>query len=124
MTAQITVKPTADPHPPNGECSARASSVSGCARQRNETCAARETTQDRIIPKNAAFRAAGRLKPADRSVYYAKGYHLMMRDHEGPMVWKDMAAFIKDPEAPLPSGSPKIPTAPPHVAETHVATGL
>jgi len=79
---------------------------------------------DQIIPKNAAFRAASRLKPTDRSAYYAKGYHLMLRDHEGPVVWKDIATFIRDPEAPLPSGAPKIPTAPPHVAETHVASGL
>jgi alpha-beta hydrolase superfamily lysophospholipase len=79
---------------------------------------------DQIIPKSAAFRAASRLKPTDRSVYYAKGYHLMTRDKQGPVVWKDIAAFIKDPEAPLPSGAPKIPTAPPHVPETHVAAGL
>jgi alpha-beta hydrolase superfamily lysophospholipase len=79
---------------------------------------------DEIIPKNAAFRAAGRLKPADRTVYYAKSYHLMMRDHQGPVVWKDIAAFVRDPEAALPSGAPKIPTAPPHVPETHVASGL
>jgi alpha-beta hydrolase superfamily lysophospholipase len=79
---------------------------------------------DEIIPKNAAFRAASRLKPADRTVYYAKGYHLMMRDHQGPVVWKDIAAFVRDPEAALPSGAPEIPTAPPHVPETHVASGL
>jgi alpha-beta hydrolase superfamily lysophospholipase len=67
---------------------------------------------DQIIPKAAAFRAAARLKPADRSVYYAKGWHLMTRDRQGPLVWKDIAAFIRDPLARLPSGAPKIPTAP------------
>ena len=79
---------------------------------------------DQIIPKSAAFRAASRLKPTDRSAFYARGYHLMLRDKEGPLVWKDILAFIRDPEAPLPSGAPKIPTAPPHVPETHVAAGL
>ena len=79
---------------------------------------------DQIIPKNAAFKAAGRLKPGDRSVYYAKGYHLMMRDKQGPVVWRDIEAFIRDPEAPLPSGAPPIPSAPRHLPETHVATGL
>jgi alpha-beta hydrolase superfamily lysophospholipase len=79
---------------------------------------------DQIIPSNAAFRAASRLKRSDRSVYYAHGYHLMTRDHQGPTVWKDIAAFVRDPEAALPSGAPSIPTAPPHVPETHVATGL
>ena len=36
----------------------------------------------------------------------------MMRDKQGPVVWKDILAFIRDPAAPLPSGAPKIPTAP------------
>jgi len=67
---------------------------------------------DQIIPKSAAFKAAARLKPVDRSAYYAKGWHLMLRDRQGPMVWKDILAFIRDPQGPLPSGAPKIPTAP------------
>ena len=67
---------------------------------------------DQIIPKAAAFKAAAGLKPTDRSAYYAGGWHLMMRDKEGPMVWKDILAFIRDPQAPLPSGAPGIPTAP------------
>jgi len=64
---------------------------------------------DDIIPERAAFRAARRLKPADRSAYYAKGYHLLMRDHQGPVVWADVLSFIRDPQAPLPSGAPPIP---------------
>jgi alpha-beta hydrolase superfamily lysophospholipase len=79
---------------------------------------------DQIIPRKAAFRAAARLKPADRTIYYAGGYHLLMRDLEGAMVWKDIAAFIRDPEAPPPSGAPKIPTAPAHARSAHVASGL
>jgi alpha-beta hydrolase superfamily lysophospholipase len=67
---------------------------------------------DQIIPKKAAFKAASQLKPTDRSAYYAKGWHLMTRDREGPMVWKDILAFIRDPSAPLPSAAPKIPSAP------------
>ncbi|HZZ30416.1 MAG TPA: alpha/beta fold hydrolase [Phenylobacterium sp.] len=67
---------------------------------------------DQIIPKDAAFKAASQLKRSDRSVYYAHGYHLMMRDKQGPTVWKDILAFIRDPHGPLPSASPKIPTAP------------
>jgi alpha-beta hydrolase superfamily lysophospholipase len=67
---------------------------------------------DQIIPKAAAFKAAARLRPTDRSAYYASGWHLLTRDKEGPMVWKDILAFIREPQAPLPSGAPKIPTAP------------
>lgn len=67
---------------------------------------------DQIIPKKAAFTAARRLKRTDRSAYYAHGWHLMTRDRQGPMVWADILAFIKDPDAPLPSAAPPIPGAP------------
>lgn len=67
---------------------------------------------DQIIPRRAAFSAAQRLRPTDRSAYYAKGWHLMTRDHQGPVVWADILAFVKDPQAPLPSGAPTIPGAP------------
>jgi acylglycerol lipase len=67
---------------------------------------------DEIIPKNAAFKAARQLKPTDRSAYYARGWHLMTRDHQGPAVWADILSYVRDPEAPLPSGAPPIPGAP------------
>jgi alpha-beta hydrolase superfamily lysophospholipase len=65
---------------------------------------------DDIIPRKAAFRAASELKPTDRSAYYARGHHLLTRDLQGPAVWADVLAFLKDPGAPLPSGAPPIPT--------------
>jgi len=64
---------------------------------------------DEIIPKAAAFTAASRLKPGDRSAYYPQGWHLLTRDHGGPRVWADILAFIRDPKAPLPSGPGAIP---------------
>jgi alpha-beta hydrolase superfamily lysophospholipase len=64
---------------------------------------------DQIIPKHAAFAAADKLKPSDRTAYYAEGYHLLTRDHDGPVVWRDILAFVRDPSAPLPSGAPPIP---------------
>ena len=67
---------------------------------------------DPIIPRNAAFSAARRLKPTDRSAYYADGWHLLTRDREGPLVWADILAFVRDPKAPLPSGARTIPGAP------------
>jgi len=66
---------------------------------------------DDIIPQHAAFRAARQLQPSDQSAYYALGHHLLTRDHQGPVVWADILAFIRDPSAPLPSGAPPIPTA-------------
>ena len=68
---------------------------------------------DQIIPKKAAFSAAKKLKPGDRSAFYAKGWHLMTRDHQGPVVWADILSYVRDPNAPLPSAAPPIPGAPP-----------
>ena len=76
---------------------------------------------DQIIPKNAAFTAAKKLKPTDRSAYYAKGWHLMTRDRQGPVVWADILAFVRDPNAPLPSGAPPIPGAPTRDNASHTA---
>lgn len=77
---------------------------------------------DQIIPKEAARRAAARLKPTDRSAEYADGYHLLMRDKEGPAVWADVAAFIRDPKAALPSGAPPIPSSPARGPRTETAS--
>lgn len=66
---------------------------------------------DDIIPKNAAFKAVKGLKPSDRSAYYAAGHHLLTRDKQRAVVIGDILAFIRDSEAPLPSGAPPIPGA-------------
>jgi esterase/lipase len=79
---------------------------------------------DQIIPRKAAFKAASQLKPSDRSAYYTKGWHLMMRDKQGPKVLEDILAFIRDPGGPLPSGTRKIPTAPAPTTQTQAAAGL
>jgi alpha-beta hydrolase superfamily lysophospholipase len=67
---------------------------------------------DEIIPEEPSFEAAAKLKPTDRSAYYAKGWHLLTRDLQGPVVWADLLSFIRDPQAPLPSGVPPIPGSP------------
>jgi alpha-beta hydrolase superfamily lysophospholipase len=66
---------------------------------------------DEIIPKHAAFHAARELGPTAQTLYYRQGYHLLTRDHEGPVVWRDILAFVRDPSAPPPSGAPPIPGA-------------
>ena len=67
---------------------------------------------DEIIPRRPAEQAAARLKPTDRSADYAKGWHLLILDNQAETVWRDIAAFIADPAAPLPSSAPIIPGAP------------
>ena len=42
-----------------------------------------------------------------RVAIYAHGYHLLLRDFNQYTVYDDMAAWIRDPAAPLPSGADK-----------------
>jgi alpha-beta hydrolase superfamily lysophospholipase len=78
---------------------------------------------DHIIPKEPTMEAARRLKPDDRSAYYANGWHLLLIDKQAQVVWADAAAFLRDPLADLPSGAPPIPGAPtaPNVVRTQSA---
>ncbi len=64
---------------------------------------------DQIIPKPAAISAAARLRAPGRTLYYGKGWHLLLRDLQAETVWRDCEAFIRDPAAPAPSGAPPIP---------------
>jgi alpha-beta hydrolase superfamily lysophospholipase len=64
---------------------------------------------DQIIPEEPSFYAASKLKPTDRSAYYEQGWHLLTRDLQRDVVIADIAAFIRDPAAPPPSGAPPIP---------------
>ena len=40
-----------------------------------------------------------------RIARYPRGYHLILRDLDAPLVFDDIAAWIRDPAAPLPSGA-------------------
>lgn len=60
---------------------------------------------DLIIKEEPTLVAARQLRPGDRSAHYARGYHMLTRDLQGPVVSRDMLSFIRDPAAPLPSGA-------------------
>ena len=65
---------------------------------------------DDLIPKAAAFFAAARLAQAGgRTAYYPDGRHLLTRDLGRARVIGDVAGFLRDPSAPLPSAPPPIP---------------
>ncbi|MBS0294808.1 MAG: lysophospholipase [Proteobacteria bacterium] len=66
---------------------------------------------DQLIPRGPSFKAARKLKPADRSAYYPDGWHILMRDWQAERVWGDIEAFARDPAAPLPSHTGPIPGA-------------
>jgi acylglycerol lipase len=61
--------------------------------------------KDQIIPRASAEAAARRLPAAARSALYPGGYHMLLRDLQAAVVWRDVAAFVQDPLAPLPSGA-------------------
>lgn len=68
--------------------------------------------KDDIIPESFMRRTAPKLAPHVRTAYYENGYHMLMRDLQHETVLADQLAFMKNPEAILPSGAPAIPWAP------------
>jgi alpha-beta hydrolase superfamily lysophospholipase len=63
---------------------------------------------DTVIREEPTLVAVRQLQPGDRSAHYARGYHMLTRDLQGPVVSRDMLSFMQDPAAPLPSGAPPI----------------
>ena len=63
---------------------------------------------DKIIPKKPTRQALADLTKANaalRPAFYEKGWHMLLRDKEAPLVLADVAAFLNNPAAPLPSGA-------------------
>lgn len=63
---------------------------------------------DQIVPELPVAEAYAAMKDAHVPVTaacYANGYHMLMRDLEREVVWKDVAAWIADPDGPLASGA-------------------
>ena len=63
--------------------------------------------RDEIIPAGPSLRAMDAMTAANaaaRTAVYPNGWHMIMRDREAITVLGDVAAFIADPRAPLPSG--------------------
>lgn len=63
---------------------------------------------DDIIPAAATWRTLRTLPGLDtnqRVALYPSGYHMLLRDLGARTVWDDVAAWIADQDAPLPSGA-------------------
>jgi acylglycerol lipase len=63
---------------------------------------------DQIIPKKPTKQALGAMAASDaklRTAYYDKSWHMILRDKAAPVVLEDIAAFLNNPAAPLPSGA-------------------
>ena len=61
--------------------------------------------RDEIVPREATLRMLAGLAAPHRVARYAEGYHMLLRDLQAERVWRDIAAWIADPSAPLPSGA-------------------
>ena len=62
---------------------------------------------DNVIPKDAvrqALRRAGD-RPGFRTAYYAGGGHILNRDLQGERLYRDVEVWLRDANAPLPSGA-------------------
>jgi acylglycerol lipase len=62
---------------------------------------------DKIVPSGPVKSTIATLPRREDSklAFYKNGYHMLMRDKEGPKVAADVAAWIADHEAALPSGA-------------------
>ena len=64
--------------------------------------------KDEIIPKpptvEMLIRMPQRRPGPKRFAFYENGYHMLLRDVQAEILWKDIAAWIERPQAPLPSG--------------------
>lgn len=64
---------------------------------------------DLVIPPAGVKRTSRNLPGSVRTAYYAHGYHMLLRDLQAETVHADYLAFIKAPDAPLPSNAPEWP---------------
>ena len=64
--------------------------------------------RDQIVPRHPVAQFVANLPPdaasRQRVALYPSGYHLLLRDLDGALVTDDVLAWIKAPDAPLPSG--------------------
>lgn len=63
--------------------------------------------KDEVIPREPTVEALRRLPDNGlaRTAIYPKGYHMLMRDLQAETVLKDIAVWVMDPKAALPSGA-------------------
>ena len=60
--------------------------------------------KDQIVPPEPTKAVISRLKAPRRVAIYNEGWHMLLRDKQREVVWKDIAAWMMDRSAPLPSG--------------------
>jgi alpha-beta hydrolase superfamily lysophospholipase len=81
--------------------------------------------RDEIIPKRPTCRwlAARPAAPLHRLVVYGEGWHMLTRDLQAATVLSDLAAWLHDPGATLPSGAEVRDRLPAFCPPLHAAPG-
>ena len=67
--------------------------------------------RDEIIPREPTRRFACGLNGGYRAVVYPEGYHMLLRDLQAEVVWRDVLSWTTVRRLPLPSGSERAPGA-------------
>lgn len=65
--------------------------------------------KDQVIPKAPVERMVETLGGPHRIAVYPNGWHLLLRDLDREVVWRDILVWMMDRQAPLPSDSEKQP---------------
>ncbi len=62
---------------------------------------------DKLVPQSPVKSAIALMpkRPDSHLAFYRDGYHMLLRDKEGPLVARDILAWIDDKHAALPSGA-------------------
>lgn len=61
--------------------------------------------KDQVIPSGPTIAMVSKLNKNHRIALYTKGWHWLTRDHNGPVVWKDIVSWVQNQNSPLPSGA-------------------
>ncbi len=60
--------------------------------------------RDELIPRAPVEQMLARLAAPHRVAVYPDGWHMLLRDLQAEVVWRDVAAYVLDPTAAQPSG--------------------
>jgi len=62
--------------------------------------------RDQVVPREPVMRMLAQMQgPQVRAAFYENGYHLLLRDLQAETPWRDIAAWVENHGAPLPSGA-------------------
>ncbi len=61
--------------------------------------------RDEIVPATPVRQTIAKLPQPAKIALYPEGWHMLLRDLQAEVVWGDIAAWIHDPDAPMPSGA-------------------